>query len=90
MSDKNELLLQDRIEKIRSVISNYGENNFYLSYSGGKASTVLHHLIDMALPGNKIPRVYVDTGIELLSIQHYVYLLAAKDDRFCIVHTGKR
>lgn len=89
MSNKNELLLQDRLEKIRSVISKYGEENFYISYSGGKDSTALHHLFDLALPGNKIPRVYVDTGIELLSIQHYVYLLAAKDDRFNIVHPKK-
>lgn len=89
MSEKNELLLQDRIEKIRSVIGKYGEENFYISFSGGKDSTVLHYLMDMALPDNKIPRVYVDTGIELLSLQHYVYLMAAKDDRIHIVKTHK-
>ena len=61
----NEFLLYDRLQKIRQIIEQYGENNFYISYSGGKDSTVLHNLIDMALPNNKIPRVYADTGIEL-------------------------
>ena len=60
----NEFLLFDRIEKIKSVIGQYGEENFYLSYSGGKDSTVLSALLDMALPGNQIPRVFANTGIE--------------------------
>ena len=60
----NEFLLQDRLQKIRQIIRKYGEENFYLSFSGGKDSTVLSALIDMALPENKIPRVYANTGIE--------------------------
>ena len=60
----NEFLLQDRLQKIRQIINKYGEENFYQSYSGGKDSTVLSHLLDMAIPGNKIPRVYANTGIE--------------------------
>ena len=60
----NEFLLQDRLQKIRQIITKYGEEKFYISYSGGKDSTVLSHLIDMALPDNKIPRVYANTGIE--------------------------
>lgn len=32
----NELLLFDRLEKIKQVINQYGEDNFYLSFSGGK------------------------------------------------------
>ena len=34
----NEFLLFDRLEKIRSVIDKYGEENFYISFSGGKDS----------------------------------------------------
>lgn len=49
---------------IRKTIEKYGEENFYISFSGGKDSTVLHHLIDEAIPGNKIPRVFINTGIE--------------------------
>lgn len=44
----NELLLFDRMEKIKQVINRYGVDNFYLSFSGGKDSTILHYLIDMA------------------------------------------
>lgn len=53
----NEFLLQDRLQKIRQIISQYGEENFYISFSGGKDSTVLSALVDMAIPKNKIPRV---------------------------------
>ena len=53
----NEFLLFDRITKIKSVVNQYGEDNFYISFSGGKDSTVLSALVDMALPDNNIPRV---------------------------------
>ncbi len=68
----NEFLLEDRIQKIRQVIGKYGEENFYISFSGGKDSTVLSALIDLALPGNKIPRVYANTGIEFRLILEFV------------------
>lgn len=68
----NEFLLFDRIEKIKSVIGQYGAENFYLAFSGGKDSTVLSALIDMALPGNTIPRVYANTGIEYNKILEFV------------------
>ena len=68
----NEFLLEDRLQKIRSVINKYGEENFYVSFSGGKDSTVLSALIDLALPGNKIPRVYANTGIEYKLILEFV------------------
>lgn len=65
-------ILQNRIFRVFNVITEYGEDNFYLSYSGGKDSCVLSALIDMALPGNKIPRVYADTGIEYNMIRDFV------------------
>lgn len=68
----NEFLFEDRLQKIRQIIGKYGEENFYLSFSGGKDSTVLSHLIDEALPGNKIPRVYANTGIEYKKIVEFV------------------
>lgn len=79
----NEFILEDRLQKIRSVVSKYGEENFYISFSGGKDSTVLHYLIDMALSGNKIPRVYTNTGIEFTDIVDFVR--SFKDDRFQII-----
>lgn len=81
----NELLLQDRIDKIKEVINKYGEENFYISFSGGKDSTVLSALIDMALPNNRIPRVYANTGIELNMIRDFVLEMQKTDDRIEII-----
>ena len=81
----NRGILDERIHKIDMVMREYGEENFYISFSGGKDSTVLHHLIDLALPGNTIPRVYANTGIEYNEIVKFVKSLAEKDDRFKII-----
>lgn len=81
----NELLLKDRIEKIRKVIGEYGEENFYISFSGGKDSTVLSALIDMALPDNKIPRVFANTGIEYRLITEFVERERERDERIVII-----
>lgn len=81
----NEFLLEDRLQKIRQIIYKYGEENFYISFSGGKDSTVLSDLVDMALPWNNIPRVFADTGIELNMIRNFVYQMAEKDDRVEII-----
>lgn len=81
----NENLLKDRIEKIQSVIKKYGEENFYISFSGGKDSTVLSALIDIALPNNEIPRVYANTGIELNMIRDFVLELQKTDNRIVII-----
>lgn len=82
---ENEFLLQDRIQKIRQIIGQYGEENFYISFSGGKDSTVLSKLIDMAIPGNTIPRVYANTGIELNMIRDFVIELAEDDKRIVVI-----
>lgn len=60
----NETILFDRLEAIKTLVNQCGEDNFYLSFSGGKDSTVLHYLIDEALPENKILRVFCNTGVE--------------------------
>lgn len=70
---ENEFMLADRITKIKSINEQYDlEHNAYISFSGGKDSTVLSHLIDEALPDNKIPRVYLNTGIEYKDIVAFV------------------
>lgn len=82
---ENEFLLFDREVKIRSVIEQYGEENFYISFSGGKDSTVLSALIDMALPDNRIPRVYANTGIELNMVRDFVLKKQKEDDRIVVI-----
>lgn len=81
----NEFLLVDRVDKIKQIINQYGEDNFYVSFSGGKDSTVLSELIDIALPDNKIPRVFADTGIELNMIRQFVFDKMRSDDRFVVI-----
>lgn len=81
----NELLLFDRLNVIKDTINKYGEENFYLSFSGGKDSTILHYLIDQALPSNQIPRVFINTGIEYQAIVDFVKSLAKDDPRFIIL-----
>lgn len=85
----NEFILQDRLGVIRDTIRKYGEENFYISFSGGKDSTVVHHLVDMALPDNKIPRVFINTGIEYVEIVNFVKELASVDKRFVIIQPSQ-
>ena len=87
---ENEFLLSDRIAKIKSMNELYDlENNAYISYSGGKDSTVLSHLIDEALPNNKIPRVYINTGIEYKLLVTFVEREREKDNRIQIIAPQK-
>lgn len=81
----NNFILLDRVAKIKSIIYQYGIDNFYISFSGGKDSTVLSWLIDYAIPWNEIPRVYVNTGIELNMIRDYVIDMARVDNRINII-----
>lgn len=85
MTEK-ELLLYDRLEVIRKTIERYGEDNFYLSFSGGKDSTVLHFMLDEALP-NSIPRVFMNTGIEYAHTVEHVRNLAESDKRILILNS---
>ena len=86
----DELLLEDRLAVIRAANEKYDlEHNAYLSFSGGKDSTVVHYLLDKALPGNNIPRVFLNTGIEYQAIRDFVMKTAQNDHRFVIVLSGK-
>lgn len=83
---ENEFILADRLGVIRDTIKKYGADNFYLSFSGGKDSTVVHHLLDMAMPGNRIPRVFSNTGIEYNAIVEFVKEMAKDDDRIVMLY----
>lgn len=79
-------LLNDRIQKIKSINEKYNlEDNAYLSFSGGKDSVVLTKLLDLAIPNNKIPRVYCNTGIEYREMVNFIKELQKKDDRIIII-----
>ncbi len=89
MTDEDGLFwLNDRIEKIKQINEQYDlEHNSYLSFSGGKDSMVLHYLLDMALPNNNIPRLYLNTGLEYIDMLKHVKKMAMKDNRI-IIHNS--
>ena len=56
--------------RIREWVSHYGEDGVYVSFSGGKDSTVLLHLVREEYPN--IEAVFVNTGLEYPEIQKFV------------------
>ena len=57
-------------QRIREWIDEFGEDGVYVSFSGGKDSTVLLHLVREINPN--IPAVFVDTGLEYPEIREFV------------------
>lgn len=82
---ENEFILQDRLGVIRDTINKYGEDTWCISYSGGKDSTVVSKLVDLAIPGNKIPRVYANTGIEWQKMVDHIKKQMEQDDRIVMI-----
>ena len=58
-------------QRIREWVDFYGKDGVYVSFSGGKDSTVLLHLV-RGLYGNDIPAVFVNTGLEYPEIVKFV------------------
>lgn len=78
--------LVDRLQKIRQMYEEYDlEHKAYISFSGGKDSVVLSNLFDLAVPENKIPRVFINTGIDLKAITSYVKEFGREDERLVII-----
>ena len=60
-----------RIEEWYKHWKSKGEGVYY-SWSGGKDSTVLKHLINTNFPYYEIPGVFVDTGLEYPELREFV------------------
>ena len=58
--------------RIRDWINAYGEDGVYVSFSGGKDSTVLLNLVREEYPN--VRAVFVDTGLEYPEIRQFVKL----------------
>jgi len=68
-----DLPLEDKVDlSIERIVEWYDhwEGNVYVSFSGGKDSTVLLDLVRSAYPD--IPAVFVDTGLEYPEIRRFV------------------
>lgn len=72
MAEDFELTLFDRLEVIRTVLKSVPDERCYISFSGGKDSTILSRLVDEAIPNNKIKRVFCNTGLEHHKIVEFV------------------
>jgi len=56
--------------RIRDWVNEFGEDGVYVSFSGGKDSTVLLHLVREMYPN--IPAVFCDTGLEYPEVRDFV------------------
>ena len=56
--------------RIREWVTEYGEDGVYVSFSGGKDSTVLLDIVRRMYPG--VEAVFVNTGLEYPEIQQFV------------------
>lgn len=66
-----EMAVHDALHRIRTAYEKT-DGKIYLSFSGGKDSTIVAELIKMADLPTKIPFVFADTGIELGATERFV------------------
>lgn len=59
-------------ERIRGWVNAFGQDGVYISFSGGKDSTVLLDIIRNKMHYDQIPAVFVDTGLEYPEIREFV------------------
>lgn len=65
-----ELKIMRTQQRIREWVNHYGEDGVCVSFSGGKDSTVLLHIVRSLYPN--IRAVFSDTGLEYPSIRDFV------------------
>lgn len=76
------VLLKERLMLIKKVVTEeHDEEEFAMSWSGGKDSCVMSALFDLALPNNRIPRVYANTGLDLTIMKDFIREEMKKDSR---------
>ncbi len=66
------LITFEAIEYIKSIAENKNEGDMFVSFSGGKDSTVTSHLVRSALSDKTIIHIYGDTTLEYPTSETYV------------------
>ena len=59
-------------ERVRAWINEYGENGVYISFSGGKDSTVLLDLVRNEFGYKNVPAVFVDVPTQYPELRQFV------------------
>lgn len=59
-------------QRIRDWVYEYGEDGVYVSFSGGKDSTVLLDIVRNVCGFKNVPAVFCDTGLEYPEIREFV------------------
>lgn len=74
LSIRQALPLEDKIRlsqrRIKEWVEYWGEESVFVSFSGGKDSTVLLHLVRSMYPG--VEGIFIDTGLEFPEIRQFV------------------
>lgn len=65
-----EMKIERTKQRIREWVDYYGENGTYISFSGGKDSTVLLDIVRSIYPN--IEAVFINTGLEYPEIYKFV------------------
>lgn len=60
------------MQRIHEWVDRYGEDGVYVSFSGGKDSTVLLDIVRNRCGYTNVPAVFVDTGLEYPEIREFV------------------
>lgn len=74
-------ITDEAINYIRERSSNYGPAEMFVSFSGGKDSTVTSHLVMRALGNESIVHVYGDTTLEYPTTHEYMKRFRARYPR---------
>lgn len=79
-----ELKVRKTQERIREWVNYYGEDGVYVSFSGGKDSTVLLHIVRQMYPS--VEAVFCDTGLEFSELRKF----AKSFDKVTVEHPKMR
>jgi len=65
-------ILNEAIDNIKRVSDNYESNEMFISFSGGKDSTVVDSLVNRAIPYSKVKKIFGDTTLEFDYTYEYI------------------
>lgn len=69
---RNNFITDEAYRYILEKADGWNTNEMFISFSGGKDSTVISHLTRKALGNDKIPHIYCDTTLEYPTSSEYI------------------